>query len=35
MSADEKDAISHRGRAMRALVVVMRGLLTTQPEETS
>ncbi len=28
MSADEKDAISHRGRAMRALVPVLRDLLT-------
>jgi len=35
MSAEDKDAISHRGRAMRALVPVMRGLLTTQAEETS
>ncbi len=28
MSAEEKDAISHRGRAMRALVPVLRDLLT-------
>ena len=35
MIAEDKDAISHRGRAMRALVPVMRGLLTSQPGETS
>jgi len=28
MSADEKDAISHRGRAMRALVPVLQDILT-------
>jgi XTP/dITP diphosphohydrolase len=35
MSAEEKDAISHRGRAMRALVPVLRELFTPQAEESS
>jgi XTP/dITP diphosphohydrolase len=35
MSAEEKDAISHRGRAMRALVPVLRELLTPHAEDSS
>jgi XTP/dITP diphosphohydrolase len=35
MSAEEKDSISHRGRAMRALVPVLRALFTQHAEETS
>jgi XTP/dITP diphosphohydrolase len=35
MSAEEKDAISHRGRAMRALVPVLRELFTPHAEDSS
>ena len=35
MSAEEKDSISHRGHAMRALVPVLRALCTQHAEETS